>query len=79
MLNVRAEKTPEASVAGAIQATLESWKGLTLVDFSAAESPLYEEAMGKSSMVHFISQCRFFFSSYDLFSMILVTISFSPI
>ncbi|XP_030852845.1 jasmonoyl--L-amino acid synthetase GH3.5-like [Strongylocentrotus purpuratus] len=48
VLNVRSEKTPEASVAGAITATMEEWKGLTLslVDFTATESPLYEEAMG---------------------------------
>ncbi|XP_063963182.1 uncharacterized protein LOC129271007 [Lytechinus pictus] len=45
VLNVRSEKTPEASVAGAITATLDQWQGLTLVDFTATESPLYEEAM----------------------------------
>lgn len=44
---MRSEKTPEASVAGAITATTEEWKGLELVDFTATESPLYEEAMGR--------------------------------
>ncbi|XP_071490988.1 uncharacterized protein [Diadema antillarum] len=45
VLNVRCEKTPEASIASAIHATIQAWGDLSLVDFSAAESPIYEEAL----------------------------------
>ena len=46
LMNLRSEKTTEISIKQALLSTIATLDGIDLVDFSCADSPLYEEAIG---------------------------------